>query len=160
MVSDGLSEVIGFWKIMAMRLPRIRRIASSRHVEQRRSGKPDLARDDAPASWQEAHDGVGSHRLAGARLADDADDRAAANREADFINRPQRWLAAPLELDCEIRNLEQYLARRCGPGPCVPRPTRSLAESQSSTSHGSLVRIEHVAQTVADEVEGQRDERR
>ncbi len=46
MVSTGLSEVMGSWKIMAIRLPRMRQISSSLSLQEVPALEQDLALDD------------------------------------------------------------------------------------------------------------------
>ena len=75
---NGFSDVIGSWKIIAIRLPRIARISSAGSVSRSRPSKSDLAGDDAAGRRRdEPHDRQVRHRLARARLADDAERLAA-----------------------------------------------------------------------------------
>ena len=48
MVKTGSSAVIGSWKIIAMRLPRMRRISRQRQLEQVLAAKEDASAGDLP----------------------------------------------------------------------------------------------------------------
>jgi hypothetical protein len=72
---------------------------------------PHLSAGDAPRRLEQADDGCAGERLAGTRLADDAEDFAGLNRERDVVQREQR--AAPRrELDAQVADLEQCRHRR------------------------------------------------
>ena len=92
----GFSAVIGSWKIMAMRVPRRSRSRAGVACEHVLALEPHLARRGGELARQQAHHRLGGDRLAGARLADDADDLAGADREGDVLDgmRPVRAAAA------------------------------------------------------------------
>ena len=72
MVSTGLSEVIGSWKIMAMSLPRTPRIASSLERQQIDAGEHDRAAGDAAGRiGHQPHERQRGDALAAAGFADD-----------------------------------------------------------------------------------------
>ena len=72
MVSTGLSEVIGSWKIIAMSLPRTARIASVAEREQIDAGELDRAAGDAAGRiGHKSHQGERGDALAAAGFADD-----------------------------------------------------------------------------------------
>ena len=76
----GLSEVIGSWKIIEMRLPRISRISASSSAEQIGAFEHDGAADDpARRIGHQPHDRKRGHALAAAGFADDRQRLAAAN---------------------------------------------------------------------------------
>ena len=79
-VSTGLSEVIGSWKIIAMSRPRISRISSSESVEQVAALEQDAARAAMRPAVLASSRMIGErrHRLAAAGLADDGHHLAAA----------------------------------------------------------------------------------
>ena len=91
MVSTGLSEVIGSWKIIEIRLPRMRRISRSLSVIRSVPPQPAPRPCGAPG-------GVGTRRmidkrgdaLAAARLADHAERAAAIDGEGHAVNRTHR----------------------------------------------------------------------
>ena len=66
----------------------------------------DLAAGDAPRRVEQADDRRAGQRLAGARLADDAEDLAGRDLERDVVERDQRP-AARGELDPEMANVKQ-----------------------------------------------------
>ena len=80
MRSTGLSVIIGSWKIIAMRLPRICAQLAPAAASRRSSPfEQDAAADDAARRVDQAEDRVAGHRLAGAGLADQAQHLAAAD---------------------------------------------------------------------------------
>ena len=86
-VNAGLSEVIGSWKIIEMRLPRSSRISAVGQLEQVDALEQDLAAGDAPGRLRhEAHDRQRRDALAAARLADDAERAARFEREAHAVD--------------------------------------------------------------------------
>ncbi len=72
MVSTGLSEVIGSWKIIAMSLPRTPRIVFFAQRQQIDAGKPDRAAGDAAGRiGHKSHQGKRGDALAAAGFAND-----------------------------------------------------------------------------------------
>ena len=70
MVSTGLSEVIGSWKIIEMSRPRMARISSSDRSEEVAAFEQHAPVRDASGGLREqAHDGERGHRFAASRLA-------------------------------------------------------------------------------------------
>src|SRR5918995_1451160 len=157
MVSDGLSDVIGFWKIMAIRLPRIRRIASSGTSS---SGVP--ANPTLPATMRPP-DGRRRMIALAVIVLPDPDSPTMPTTVPRRTVKPtlssarrggsrRRWSST----------VRSATSRSTSPGMRLwsvraSGTTRSFAESIIS-SHGSHVRIENAAETVADEVECQRDD--
>ena len=82
MVKSGFSEAIGSCRIIAMRLPRMRRISRRRLGQQVLALEADLAAHDARGRRQQPQDREREGRLARARLADDAERLAGVEREA------------------------------------------------------------------------------
>jgi hypothetical protein len=84
--APGLSAVIGSWKIMPMRPPRMRCIsaAAGGEIDGRRTGPAAL--DAAHRLREQAHDGEGGDALAAAGFADDAEGAAAADGEAHAVD--------------------------------------------------------------------------
>ena len=69
---------------------------------------------DLPGTVEDAHDGVGRHRLAGTRFADDADRLPLADIEIDRLDSADHALAGG-EFDREVAHAEQRRAfRGCG----------------------------------------------
>ena len=89
-VNTGLSDVIGSWKIIAIRLPRIARISSLGEREQVLAARSVIVpAGDAPGRRRDQpHDRQRGHALAAARLADDAERRRA--RESRTTRRRPR----------------------------------------------------------------------
>src|SRR5215213_8175486 len=157
MVSDGLSDVIGFWKIMAIRLPRIRRIASSGTSSSGVPAKPTL-----PATMRPP-DGKSRMTALAVIVLPDPDSPTMPTTVPRRTVKPtlstarrggsrRRWISTVRSATSSSTSpgMRPWSVRASG-------PARSLAES-IITSHGSNVRIEHAAETVADEVERQRDD--
>ena len=113
-VYSGLSDVSGSWNTAPISRPRTRRIASYGQIVDAAPGKADFAATDAPGRIDEPDDRGTGQRLAGARLADHAQDLARRERERDVVHRDER--AVPRrELDAQPVDGEQ---RRCGNGAC------------------------------------------
>ncbi len=122
-VCSGLSEVIGSWKIIAMRSPRI--LAQARLGVAPTSSWP-VKRDRAAGGWlaerigQELQDRERRHRLAGAGLADQRQGLALAEgEEACFYRFRTARLAACRKRRSLVRSL------RCRSGRWPPLPGRS-----------------------------------
>ena len=81
----------------------------------------DLAAGDAPGRIEQADDRRAGQRLAGARLADDAEDLARRDRERDVVERDQ-GAAARGELDPEMANLEQRVGHAARAGQAGVQP--------------------------------------
>ncbi len=82
---SGLSAVIGSWKIIAMPAPRTLRISASSMLREVAPLEHDAAAVDLDAAGQQPHDGVRRHRLAGAGLADQADDLVRVRATASYL---------------------------------------------------------------------------
>ncbi len=76
------------------------------HIVDAFAVEPDLATTDAAGRLEQADDGGPGERLAGAALADDAEDLAGFDLERDAVERKQ-LAAAGVELDGEVVDLEQ-----------------------------------------------------
>ena len=141
--STGLSAVIGSWKIIAMRSPRSWR---SRRPATSSAGRRPRAATRPPATaagscGSSPMIGVRGNGLAGTGFADHADDLAAA-RPRTRRSRPRCARSAPRrQADGEA------LTSRTGFGR--PWPHTALRE----------LRIERVAQAVAEHVDGEHGER-
>ena len=86
-VSTGLSDVIGSWKIMAISLPRIDRTCSSDMLEDVVALEHDFARDDlAGRAGDQAHDRQAGHALAAAGFADDAERLTRHHVEGNIVD--------------------------------------------------------------------------
>ena len=88
--------------------PRIWRIVFVRQVVDASPVEPDLAAGNAPGRIEQTDDRRAGQRLAGARLADDAEDLARRDVERDVVERDER--AGPArELDRQIADVQQRL---------------------------------------------------
>ena len=115
-VNAGLSEVIGSWKIIAIRSPRSSRIAAADKLQQVDAVEQDLAAGDAPRRLRhEAHDRQRGHALAAARFADDAERASGLEREADAVDRGELAAAVDGEQGAQVAHFEQR-GHRCAPG--------------------------------------------
>ena len=74
------------------------------------AGKADATLRDATSAIEDAHHGVGRHRLAGARFADDADGLAFVDSEVHLAHRRDCAVARG-EFDCQIGHIEERLLR-------------------------------------------------
>ena len=74
------------------------------------AGKHHRALGDPPRPVEDAHDGIGCHRLAGAGLADDAERLALGHRDVDMLHGLDD-AAARGEFDGEVADVEQGLGR-------------------------------------------------
>ena len=151
-VSTGLSEVIGSWKIIAMSLPRTPRIVGFVELQQIDAVERDRAADDAAGRiGHQPHDRQRGHALAAAGFADDRQRLAAAPARNDT---PSTALTTPPR-DDEIGAADPSTSSsglgdmpRCADcrlmlaGGMVMRAGPSVA----------LARIEDVAQRVAEQV--------
>ena len=156
MVRTGLSEVIGSWKIMAMRLPRMSRICASLERQQIDAVEADRAGHGAaePVRQQAQHRQRG-HALAAAGFADDAERLAGADRERHAVDGPRDAVLGE-EVGLEVLDLEQgrghgsphmRRAMRGSSRSRSPSPTRLTASTTSAsaspgqnTVHGALAR--------------------
>ena len=130
----GLSEVIGSWKIIEMRLPRIARIsASSRPSRSVPSSVNGAADDPARRIRHQPHDRQRGHALAAAGLADDGQRLAAANAERDVVDRLEQPRIGE-EHRLQVLHVENRLFRL------------------KSRSSAALPRVEDVAQRVAEQI--------
>ena len=108
-LSTGLSEVIGSWKIMAISRPRMRRISSSVSPRSSRPPKRIEPAGARRARGQQLHDGQRRYRLAGAQLADDRHHLAGVDGVAQALDGSHRAVRGH-ELHMEVFDLEQGLA--------------------------------------------------
>ena len=134
----GFSAVRGLWKIIAISRPRTVAQRPARPVPSR-SMPPNVMRPPVirAVGVEQAHDGVGGDRLAGAAFADHADDLAAADRKRDALQRPHDAV--------RVRNSSREIARsatagrasrRASSDRCMsrrPSPSR-LKQNTASTS--------------------------
>ena len=122
-LSTGLSDVIGSWKIMAMSRPRMLRISSSERPSSSRPSKRTMPWDARRAGRQQPHDGQRGHGLARARFADDRHHLAGIDRVAQPLDRPHGAVRGD-ELNVEVVDLDQ--GPRAGgsnaPSPAGKRP--------------------------------------
>ena len=87
---SGFSDVIGSWKIIDISWPQMWRICLGvRSIISWPSNRTDPVRSTLRAVEQ-AHDRAGQHRLARARLADDAERLAAVERERHAVDGAHR----------------------------------------------------------------------
>ena len=102
---SGLRLVSGSWKIMPMRLPRMRRISSGGRLSIRMPDRQDLAAGDAAGRIDQADHGQAGDGLAGAGFADHAQHLALGDVERDAVDGAQR-AAAGDELDLQVTHGE------------------------------------------------------
>ena len=113
----GLSEVIGSWKIIAISPPRRRRISLSESARRSSPRKQRAAGGDARRRpGQEAHEGEGGQRLAGAALAGDRQDLSLGDVEGHPVDDGAHTLLAA-DLDREVLHGE----KRCSAHPKMAR---------------------------------------
>ena len=108
-LSTGLSEVIGSWKIMAISRPRMRRISSSVSPRSWRPPKRIEPAGARRAGGQQLHDGQRRYRLAGARLADDRHHLAGVDGVAQGLDGSHRAVRG-VEPHVQVLDLEQGFA--------------------------------------------------
>ena len=89
-LSTGLSEVIGSWKIIEMRSPRIARISLLGEREQVAAAVAHRAAVAPGRHRHQAQDRERGDALAAARFADDAERLAVVHRERDAVDRAHR----------------------------------------------------------------------
>ena len=85
-VYTGVSAVIGSWKIIAISPPRTARISLAGELHQVAAAVEHLPLDDRVRIADQPHHGHHRDGLAGARLADDADDLAERDREREPVD--------------------------------------------------------------------------
>ena len=90
MVYAGLSEVIGSWKIIAIRSPRRSAMRPSLAREQILAAKRQLRRRARAPRRQQPHQRERGQRLAAARFADEAQRLAALQREVHAAHGAQK----------------------------------------------------------------------
>ena len=135
MVNAGLSEVIGSWKIIAMRSPRSSRIAPAASFSRSHALEQDLAAGDAAGRLRhQAHDRQRGDALAAARLADDAE-RAAALRARSSRRRPRGTRRPRSRTRCAGRARRAARSSRSG----ASRARRGTARSRSSITARSVM---------------------
>ena len=114
-VSAGLSEVIGSWKIIAMRLPRIARMpASSSFSRSSPSNRISPLVDPAGRVRDQAQDRERGDALARAGLADDGERLAGVDVERDAIDR-RHGSALGAEPRRQVFDLQRQRARHRAP---------------------------------------------
>jgi hypothetical protein len=116
MVKTGLRLVIGSWKIMAMRLPRMARISAGGREAQVAAVEQDAAGGDAAGLGTRRMIDSDSIGLAAAALADDAEGAAGGDGERDAVDRGGVWLrldgSSDIIMDREHRATDGERARR------------------------------------------------
>ena len=132
-VCSGDSDTIGSWKIIEMWRPRIRRILrpsgasrtmSTGRLRRARRREQDLARRDRCRAWQDPHDRLRRHGLAGAGFANERQRRAGLDAKRYPIER-RNLDAAIVEFDRKVSNLDQPdIGGRCIPRATQQRPSR------------------------------------
>ena len=110
-VSTGFSEVIGSWKIIEMRLPRICRISRFAQLPAGRCrAAASRPRDAARRRGHQPQDRQRGHALAAARFADHAERLPAAHGERHAVDRTHH-ARQRVEVRAQVVDLEQRLAR-------------------------------------------------
>ena len=168
-VSTGLSEVIGSWKIIAMSLPRIRRISSSFSLSRSLPVEDDLALDDpARRRRDQAHQRERADALAAAGLADQAERLALVQRERhavdgldDAVRRVELRLEVlhleqRLSLDCHRRDPPPYERSRASVGPAESWPVLPRPAQHGLPCRGGLVESSDrlIVRSLVDELGG------
>ena len=131
-VKAGFRLDIGSWKTIAISPPRSRRMSS----KSARGGRSPSKRI-APATMRPGGDGISRridserHRLARARLADQADDLARRDGERDVVDDTVRALVG-LELDARARR--SRAARRAGRRRCRGRAVGRRSDGSAAGS--------------------------
>ena len=114
-VCSGDSEVIGSWKMIEMRPPRIAAHPAAVRVKlgdvdglgrSSRVGEQDLAAGDPAGARQDAHDRLADHRLARSGFADQRHGAARPDPERDTAHRPDDALGNA-EFDMQIADAQQ-----------------------------------------------------
>ena len=147
----GLREVMGSWNTIAISVPhssRYRRLGHADELARPRSAHCRCARRCA---GQQAHDRPGEHRLAGARLADDAERVAAVEGERHVVDRPSQ-AARGAEARSARSDTSSRRSRR------VPAPRASSSACADRASESGLTDVEAGADHVAEVVQRQHGE--
>ena len=110
---NGLSDVIGSWKTMEMRRPRMPLSLAARDGKQIDAVKNGLAAFDAPGRLRhKPHDGIRGDGFAGAGFADDAQRFAALEMKGDVLHRADN-AGARVEGDAEMVDAQEHSAAPC-----------------------------------------------
>ena len=128
MVRTGFSEVIGSWKTIAMRLPRMCRISALEILSRVASLEEDLAVDDAPRRvGDQAQDGERRHGLAAARLAHQPERLPLLEVPAHAVDGADRAVLGE-EIGAQVLDLEQLGHQSpFGRSPGSPAPLLAAA---------------------------------
>ena len=109
MLNSGLSEAIGSCRIMAIALPRRRRISRALFLVRSVAVQADLAADDARGRRQQTDDREAGRGLAASGLADEAQRLALAQSKAHVLDRLDDPAAAEREvMRLQPADLEQW----------------------------------------------------
>ena len=106
----GFSDVIGSWKIIAICEPQYSRIALASRLAELLAVEENRALADRAPLGQQTHDRARQHRLAGARLADDAERPAPVEVERHAVDGAHD-APARLEVCLEVDDPQQRLVR-------------------------------------------------
>ncbi len=117
-----MSEVIGSWKIIAIRAPRMLVELAGAAAQDLLALELDAAGGPA-VGGQQAHHRQEDLALARAGFADDAERLARLDREADLVDRLDRAVRRG-EADVQIADLEDGAARLSGPWGRARRAAR------------------------------------
>ena len=131
-VKAGLRLVIGSWKIIDMRLPRMRAIVAIRQRQQIGAGEAHALGGAMAAAREQAHDRERGHRLAAAGFADQAMRLALLDPQRGAAHR--RGPAAERHL--QVFDLEQRAHRnRSVPSRLRnPSPTRLMPSTRTNSA--------------------------
>ena len=101
----------------------------------RRAGRreQDLAGRDGRRGWQDAHDRLRRHGLAGAGFSNERQRRAGLDAKRYAIER-RNLDAAIVEYDRQVSNVDQRHGGRCAPRRTQPRPSREVGSRLSIRS--------------------------
>ena len=126
----GFRLLVGCWKIMLIRSPRMFAHVAIAQAEQVDTVEDDLAGVDPSRRHDEAHDRQARDALAAAGLADEAHDLAAVDVEVDAGDRPHHAVAR-VEARLQPAHVEQPLAGLAEPAPRRPAPRSTVIGSAS-----------------------------
>ena len=151
-VSTGLSDVIGSWKIIAISRPRTVRSSPVRSCSRSRPPKSALPLVDAPGARQDPEQRERGDALAAARLADDAERLARRDVERDAVDGVDRAALGP-ELDPQVldrraaahvarpRSFGSSASRRPSPIRLKPSTEKTIATPGMIASHGAVCEV-------------------
>ena len=138
---SGLRLVSGSWKIMPIRLPRIRRISSGGRLSIRMPDETDLAAGDAAGRIDQADDRKAGDGFSGAGFADHAQHLALGDVEGNAVDRAQH-AAAGGEFDLEVAHGENGFGHAIGsPGVAGCHRSFGLSASRSQSPSRLMDRI-------------------